>query len=65
MQHTVLQLDAHLWVGGHQPTIVTPVQSGDLVHQGGGAVEGQPVAFEDHLPLGRQQRQGVQLQRAV
>lgn len=65
MQHTVLQLDRHLRVRGHQLTVVTPVQGGDLVHQGSGAMEGQPVAFEDHLTLGRQQRQGVQLQGAV
>ncbi len=42
-----------------------PVYGGDLVHQGGGAMEGQPVAFEDHLTLGWQQRQGVQLQRTI
>lgn len=65
MQHTVLQLDTHLWVRGHQLTIVTPVQGGDLVHQGSSAVEGQSIAFEDHLALGRQQRQSVQLQRTI
>lgn len=65
MQHTILQLDTHLWVRGHQLTVLTPVQGGDLVHQGSSAVEGQPVTFEDHLTLGRQQRQGVQLQRTV
>lgn len=55
MQHTVLQLDTHLWVRGHQLTIVTPVYGGDLVHQGSSAMEGQPITFEDHLTLGRQQ----------
>lgn len=54
MQHAALQLDAHLWVRGHQLTVVTPVQAGDFVHQGSSTVEGQPVASEDHLALGRQ-----------
>lgn len=65
MQHAVLQLDTHLWVRGHQLTVVTPVQSGDFVHQGSSAVEGQPITFEDNLTLRRQQRQGVQLQRTI
>lgn len=65
MQHAVFKLDTHLWVRGHQLTIVSPVQGGDLIHQGGSAVERQPVTFEDHLTLGRQQGQGVQLQRTI
>lgn len=65
MQHTIFQLDAHLWVRGHQLTIVTPMQGGDPVHQGSGAVKGQPITSEDHLTLGRQQRQGMQFQRTI
>lgn len=65
MYHTALQLDAQLKVRGHQLTIVAPVQCSDFVHQGGGAVEGQPVPFEDHLALGGQEGQSVQLQRPI
>ena len=61
MHCTLLQLHAHLRIGGHQLTVVAPVQGGDLVHQGGSAVEGQAVPSEDHLPLGGQQGEGVWL----
>lgn len=44
---------------------MAPVYVGHFVHQGGGALEGQTVASEDHLALGRQQGQSVQLQAAV
>lgn len=44
---------------------MAPVDVSHLVHQGGGAVEGQTVASEDHLALGWQQGQSVQLQVAV
>lgn len=65
VQHAALQLDAHVWVRGHRLTVVAPVNVRHLVHQGGGAVEGQTVASEDHLALGGQQGQSVQLQVAV
>ena len=65
MHRALLQLHAHLRVGGHQLAVVAPVQVGDLVHQGGGAVEGQAVPPEDHLPLGGQQGEGVWLQGTV
>lgn len=65
MQHTAFQLDTHLWVWGHQLTVVTPVYGGRLVHQGGSAVEGQTVTFKNHLTLGRQQGQSVQLQMTI
>lgn len=65
VQHAALQLDTHVGVWGHRPTVMAPVYVRDLVHQGGGAVKGQAVASEDHLALGRQQGQSVQLQVAV
>jgi len=65
MQHTVLQLDTYVWVRCHHLTIVTPMYGSDLVHQGSSAVEGEPVAFENHLTLGWQQRQGMQLQWTI
>lgn len=51
MYHTVLQLDAHLWVRGYDLTIMLPVQCGDFVHQCGSAMKGQAVTFKDHLAL--------------
>lgn len=65
MQHAAFQLDTHLWVRGHQLTVVTPVYGGHLVHQGGSAVEGQTVTFKNNLTLGRQQGQSVQLQMTI
>lgn len=61
MHHTALQLDPHLWIWGHQFTIVMPVYGGHVVYQSSSTMERQLVTFKDHLTLGWKEWQGVQL----
>lgn len=65
LHHAPLDGDALGRVRRHHAAILVPEHLHVLGHERGLALERQAVPLEDHLPLGRGQLEGRQLQRGV
>lgn len=65
LHHALLDEDALGGVRLHHAAVLVPQHLHVLGHEGGLALEGQAVPLEDHLPLGRSQLEGGQLQRSI
>lgn len=62
VDEAVAQEDARLLVALHRGPVVVPADVGVIAQVAGRALEGQPVALEDHLAEGWDEVMCVQLQ---